>query len=255
MSSDNKLVKKDEAIDIVSPSAATEFAGQLKDLIVNNKLCTPLKGKNYVNVEGWQIAGAFLGIEPSVEKVENISDGNTIRYRAEVSLTDTKTGRKCGYGVAICTNKEPGKEKFAEYAVASMAQTRAVGKAFRVKLGWLLKLAGYESTPSEEMDAVVEAERVPNKKQPPRNKPWQKYSNNKPTQKQIDWIKDLLKQGGATEEATEAYLKKITTFDAASKAIDALKKALEDKKSEETVPMPSDEELENIDFAPMEESA
>ena len=117
---------------------------------------------------------------------------------------------------------------------------------------FLMRLFNVTEKDEQDADATSPESRVSST---PRNKPWQKYSNNKPTQKQIDWIKDLLKQGGATEEATEAYLKKVTTFDAASKAIDALKKALEDKKSEEAAPMPSDEELENIDFAPMEESA
>jgi hypothetical protein len=42
-----------------------------------------------------------------------------------------------------------------------MAQTRAVGKAFRMKIGWLLKIAGYETTPAEEMDVMNGAEVIP----------------------------------------------------------------------------------------------
>ena len=37
-----------------------------------------------------------------------------------------------------------------------MAQTRAVGKAFRNQLAWLMKAAGFEATPAEEMDFVHE---------------------------------------------------------------------------------------------------
>ena len=33
----------------------------------------------------------------------------------------------------------------------SMAQTRALGKAYRMALGWIMKMAGYEATPAEEM--------------------------------------------------------------------------------------------------------
>ena len=33
-----------------------------------------------------------------------------------------------------------------------MAQTRAEGKAYRLLLGWLMKAAGFEATPAEEMD-------------------------------------------------------------------------------------------------------
>ena len=154
MSKINEIALKTEQVNLTSPNEILGFATNLKSLIVQNGLFTSLKGKNYVNVEGWQIAGAFTGTFPIVESVENLSDAETIKYRAEVSLRD-KDGNKVGYGVAICTNKEPGKTKFDEYAVASMAQTRAVGKAFRMKIGWLLKVAGYETTPAEEMDAVA----------------------------------------------------------------------------------------------------
>jgi hypothetical protein len=154
MSKTNEIATKTEQVELSSPSDIMNFATNLRDLIVQNKLFTAIKGKNYVNVEGWQIAGAFTGTFPIVESVENLSEGNTYKYRAEVSLRD-KDGNKVGYGVAICTNKEPGKTNFDEYAVASMAQTRAVGKAYRMKIGWLLKVAGYETTPAEEMDAVM----------------------------------------------------------------------------------------------------
>ena len=34
----------------------------------------------------------------------------------------------------------------------SMAQTRAIGKAYRNCLAWIIRAAGYEPTPAEEMD-------------------------------------------------------------------------------------------------------
>lgn len=139
-----------KALDIKRPNQISDFAKNLKDLVVKNQLYTNIKGKNYVNVEGWQIAGALLGIYPVVRSLENLSDENTIRYRAEVELKDS-IGEVVGCGIAVCTNKETGKSNFEEYAVASMAQTRATGKAFRVRLGFMMKLAGYEATPFEEM--------------------------------------------------------------------------------------------------------
>jgi len=154
----SELAKQNEGVDVYNPSQVMEFATNLKKLILENKLFTNIKGRNYVNVEGWQIAGAFTGTFPIVEVVENLSTANLYKYRAEVSLRD-KDGNKVGYGVAICTNKEAGKSGFDEYAVASMAQTRAIGKAYRMKIGWLLKIAGYETTPSEEMDTVIARER------------------------------------------------------------------------------------------------
>lgn len=153
MAKTSEMASINKQIELNSPKGIMEFATNLKEIIVQNQLFTNIQGKNYVNVEGWQAAGAFAGIFPMVDKVDNLSDGTYYKYRAEVSLYDGN-GNRVGSGMAICSNSEPGKTKFAEYAVASMAQTRAIGKAFRMKLGWLLKIAGYETTPAEEMDAV-----------------------------------------------------------------------------------------------------
>lgn len=155
---EKSLSTKEDNFDLAKPSDIMEFANNLKSIIVEKKLYVNIRGKSYPLVEGWQIAGAFTGTFPIVEKVENLSEGTNYKYRAEVSLRD-KDGNKVGYGVAICTNREAGKTGFDEYAVASMAQTRAVGKAFRMKLGWLLKIAGYEATPAEEMDTIIVKER------------------------------------------------------------------------------------------------
>lgn len=50
-------------------------------------------------------------------------------------------------------------------SVYSMAQTRALGKAYRMALSWIVKMADYEPTPAEEMPRfkqddfdVIEAE-------------------------------------------------------------------------------------------------
>ena len=62
------------------------------------------------------------------------------------------TGLPVSVGHALCSNKERSKRSFDEYAILSMAQTRAEGKAYRLLLGWLMKAAGFEATPAEEMD-------------------------------------------------------------------------------------------------------
>jgi hypothetical protein len=42
-----------------------------------------------------------------------------------------------------------------------MAQTRATGKAFRNLISWLMKAAGFEATPAEEMDFNKPVEDAP----------------------------------------------------------------------------------------------
>lgn len=150
----NELTLRDEITDLNCPSEALELANTLAKVIVAKGLAVslPKAKKQYVTVEGWQLAGAMCGIYPLVEKVEDLSNEKRICYRAEVTLRD-KDNAIVGTGMAICTNQERGKESFGEYAIFSMAQTRAVGKAMRLKLGWIMKLAGFQATPSEELGA------------------------------------------------------------------------------------------------------
>lgn len=141
----------DKLVNVNSRSSLTEFAGELKMFIVKQKLFSEIKGKNYVNVEGWEFAGMATGISPIVKSVIREYLEGEIKYRAEVELVDAND-KVVGWGMAICSNKEQSKKSFDEYAIASMAQTRAIGKAFRNKFAFLMKMAGYEPTPAEEVE-------------------------------------------------------------------------------------------------------
>lgn len=147
----NKLVK----YDLNSPSDLVSMSNVLKRHITSNGLYTNIQGKNYAHVEGWQFAGGILGLFPMVTKVESLSSETEIKWLVEVEIKIKTTGRAVGRGFALCSNKEHTKKNFDEYSILSMAQTRAIGKAFRNLLGWVMKLSGYEATPSEEMDAFV----------------------------------------------------------------------------------------------------
>lgn len=146
-----------QKVSINSPQAMANFATVLKKFIVDRDLYSNIHGKNYVNVEGWEFAGASLGIYPIVQFCRRVNEeppeGMTkseIKYKARVELVMLSNNKTVGAGEAICSNKESGKSGFDEYAIASMAQTRAIGKAFRNQFAWLMKMAGYESTPAEE---------------------------------------------------------------------------------------------------------
>lgn len=132
------------------------MASVLKNHVVKHQLYTPIAGKNYVHVEGWQFAGGLMGTFPRVVSITNQSAGNEVKYLAEVEVVELKTEKIISRGFAVCSNKESKKKSFDEYAVLSMAQTRAIGKAYRNVVGWVMKLAGYESTPLEEMSRVGE---------------------------------------------------------------------------------------------------
>lgn len=136
---------------VLAPGGAIELANTIKDYAVSQNLVSNIKGKAYPNVEAWQYAGLLLGLFPRVTKVENLSTDKEYKYRAEVEIRKA-SGEVVSTGVGVCSNKEAKKKYFEEYAICSMAQTRATGKAFRLLVGWMFKLADLEATPAEEME-------------------------------------------------------------------------------------------------------
>ena len=157
-----EAIDDSEIVDIKSILQLSKFAVELKKFIVKAKLFSNIKGKNYVNVEGWEFAGAATGIIPMVRSVVDQSDPETkeIKYMSEVELRNQR-GEVVGFGMAICSNKEQRKKSFDEYAIASMAQTRAIGKAYRNKLAFVMKMAGYEPTPAEEAQGTINKHDIP----------------------------------------------------------------------------------------------
>jgi hypothetical protein len=136
--------------DLLKPQTLMGFSNELKNFIVKQGLYSPIQGKNYVNVEGWQFAGGSMGLFPVVESCERLERPDEIVYKASVALYSGE--RIISRGIAICSDREKGKKAKDEYVIASMAQTRAEGKAYRLILGWLMKFAGYEGTPAEDME-------------------------------------------------------------------------------------------------------
>lgn len=135
----------------ITPERAASVATTIQEYATKYKLTTPIQGKEYAQVEAWQYAGLLMGLFPLVTDVENLSTEDYFKYRARVEVV-TQDGKVVGRGEAVCSNQEQKKKHFDEYAICSMAQTRATGKAFRLLMGWMFKLAGMETTPAEEME-------------------------------------------------------------------------------------------------------
>jgi len=152
---------KVENYDIAKSDHTLALANDLTKFIRENKLCQNIQGKEYALVEAWQYAGARLGILAIVDQVTNVSTDNELKYQSKVNLYSLKTKQVIGGGFAICSNKEQGKKYYQEFAIASMSQTRAIGKAYRNTLAWIIKAAGYEAMPAEEMEGDDNAPEVP----------------------------------------------------------------------------------------------
>lgn len=127
---------------------ATEVATVLGKVIKDRGLYKDIQGKKYVMVEGWSTLGGMIGVLPREVEVKRHDDG---AYEAVVELIRTSDGMVVGRASALCGMDEPKWAKGAEYARRSMAVTRATGKAYRLGFSWIIKLAGYEATPAEEI--------------------------------------------------------------------------------------------------------
>jgi hypothetical protein len=153
--------------DIVNKDSMLSLSNELAKLIKERGLTTNIKGKQYVNVEGWQFSGSALGLMPIITEVTDLTRRGEqpgqveFKYLAKCEVRKITTGEVVSTGIAICSSFEKTKSAFDEYAILSMAQTRAIGKAYRNLLAWLMKAAGFEATPAEEMDFAVETPKKP----------------------------------------------------------------------------------------------
>ena len=149
--------------ELINKDSMLKLSTELSQLIKEKGLSSNIQGKQFVNVEGWQFAGASLGLMPIITLTTDLSKDDEIKYMATCEVRNITSGQLVATGIALCSNKEKTKRFFDEYAILSMAQTRAIGKAYRNLLAWLMKAAGFEGTPAEEMDFAAKEE-TPTKK-------------------------------------------------------------------------------------------
>ncbi|CAL7960091.1 hypothetical protein GAMM_130021 [Gammaproteobacteria bacterium] len=130
---------------------ATKIADVLTKLVSNRKLYTVINGNKYVHVTGWNVMLTMLGVgsKPVINDVTK--EGGHVFCKTYVELFSVKSGKVIGGGWGYCSSKESKRVSNTEHCIQSMAQTRALGKAARMSFSWVIKLAGYEATPAEEM--------------------------------------------------------------------------------------------------------
>ena len=125
---------------------AEAVARVLTNVLEDRNLVVRISGRGHVLVEGWTLLGSMVGVAPDVDWTRQVADGWEAR-----ALAMTPDGRQLGSAEAQCTRSESHWRGREDYALRSMAQTRAVSKALRMALGFVVQLAGYDATPAEEM--------------------------------------------------------------------------------------------------------
>jgi hypothetical protein len=179
-------------IDAANPQEmidrATAIANALSAVIEKQGLRvnmgTAEKPRWHVEVEGWQTLGTLLGTVPIIDYARPWTDPMTgrpqrVQYEARVEhfqgkgndrrlvrvttykvdgytwearVRIVRNGVTVGIGEGLCSRYEPRWGTAEEYAVKSMAITRATSRALKQAAGWIVALAGYEATPAAEVD-------------------------------------------------------------------------------------------------------
>lgn len=157
-----------------TPDEILEHAGQiaerLKHVIESQGLAVSVgRDRKHVEVSGWQAAGAMLGAlggqalhaeTDFCRRVWDDRESDEIAYEARVEVK-TLDGKIVGAAEALCSSAEKNWRGSDEFAIKSMAETRAESRAYRRAIGWVVSMAGYSPTPAEEMRAETTAPKLP----------------------------------------------------------------------------------------------
>jgi hypothetical protein len=179
-------------IDAATPDEmiqrATAVATALDRIIADRGLRVNMgtrdKPRWHVEVEGWQTLGTLLGCVPRLEwarvwanpetgkpdrvrytarvehfkgrgnerRLERVTSYDVDGYSWEARVVIKRGDAPVGEGEALCSRKEVRWGRADDYAVKSMAITRATSRAYKQAAGWVVALAGYEATPAAEVD-------------------------------------------------------------------------------------------------------
>jgi hypothetical protein len=140
------VVSPDEFTDAIE-NARTK-AAILADIVEEQNLYSVIGTKKHLHVEAWKTIGKGYGYSPQIEWTRPIEGGG---WEARCVFTDLN-GEQVGSGEAECGTYGDGPwVGRASFAQRSMAQTRAISRAGRNCLDWVVILAGFSGTPKEEM--------------------------------------------------------------------------------------------------------
>jgi hypothetical protein len=138
----------DQAIEDASLKAKT-----LARIVEAQHLYTKMGQGKHIHVEAWITIGKGYGLTaavlPDAEILYNPEGGET-GAKAQAVIYDA-SGMVVGGAPGFCMRSGNWQSKPIEQLI-SMAGTRAVSKAFRLLLSYVVVLAGYSPTPYEEMD-------------------------------------------------------------------------------------------------------
>lgn len=151
---------------------AQTAAAALKGVLESKPKKVVFNGEQYLEFEDWQTIARFYGITAKVVSTAFVAYGDVKGFSAR-AVALRADGAEISAAESECLNDEDkwrskskyewrdgqngrekvkvGDEPVPLFQLKSMAQTRACAKALRNVLSWVVVLAGYRSTPAEEL--------------------------------------------------------------------------------------------------------
>lgn len=206
----------------------TKAADALVKLVKKAGLAKKFGGeKEHLFVEAWEALGKFYRMSAKPMDATPVTVEGIAGAKARAVIIDIDTGHEISGADAYCMRDEPNWRNRPFYQLASMAQTRAASKAFRMVLAFVPALAGFATTPAEEMSDMDRV--VPEKKEPPKQPPKKDEPDHR-----AEITRMLEEMWGGDEEAMEEALKSVTGFQGKNGWVEGTSdvNALKDKRNE-----------------------
>ena len=144
-------VMMDPTVDMAN---GTQAANALVKLVDKAGLAKSFGGeKKHLFYEAWMALGRFYGFTVRTGEAELVEIDGVKGFKSKAHVLD-ENGTEIGGAEAYCMRDEPNWKTKPMFQLASMSQTRAGSKAFRNLLAFVPALAGFATTPAEEMDGV-----------------------------------------------------------------------------------------------------
>lgn len=132
---------------------AKNAAKMLHSIIAKKEDKVIINNKQYLELEDWELLGHFYDLSARVTSTEHFHIKSTSGWKAHAEVYHIASDSIISSAEAYCLRNEDNWKDKPEFQLASMAETRACSKAFRLCLSWVVVLAGYAPEAAEEAGA------------------------------------------------------------------------------------------------------
>lgn len=166
----HELATTNQNADVMpySPEAQLDMASKVAKALIGVVTKKPkpviVNGEIYLEFEDWQVVAQMFHVAVKTH-AEPVEMHGVKGFKGYADLIDVRTGVIVGGSESYCMQDEERWGDRPMFQLNSMAQTRAGAKALRNRLSWVVMLAGYKTTPAEEMTGT-EKPRVDESKSP-----------------------------------------------------------------------------------------